>query len=241
MFSNLGAEEFQRCTVDFSQVLHIRDENLEIGSTLAASVYWHLKKTLISIVWGYMFPTHSPRFFKRIMVTDDNSNFSLVDLVIPEGARLTKFVEGKQQKFTLSDVFVVELSNDTKMHVLFEEEVLINFLYTDSSFYSAVDQEFCLVFDIFYAKSGTEAVVESFYWVVDNQEMGGVQSTQVLMKCAKVDCCFPSVLQCDSAHRAMANMYINGDKERGLSRHHIPVFKDRHSWRTHETGLSKVL
>jgi hypothetical protein len=33
--------------------------------------------------------------------------------------------------------------------------------------------EFCLIFDILYAKSGTEAVAKSFYRVVDKQEMEG--------------------------------------------------------------------
>jgi hypothetical protein len=59
------------------------------------------------------------------------------------------------------------------MNVLFQEEVLIKSLYTDSSFYSTVGQEFSLIFDIVYAMSGTEAVAESFYWVLDKQEMEG--------------------------------------------------------------------
>ena len=57
----------------------------------------------------------------------------------------------------MSEVFEVELSNEEKMKVFFDEEAQIEALYTDSFFYSAIGPEFCLVFDIFYAKSGTEA------------------------------------------------------------------------------------
>ena len=59
------------------------------------------------------------------------------------------------------------------MKVFFDEEAQIEALYTDLSFYSAIGEEFCLVFDIFYAKSGTEAVAESCYRVVEKQEMEG--------------------------------------------------------------------
>ena len=76
----------------------------------------------------------------------------------------------------------MELSNGEKMQVLFDEEEFIQSLYTDSSFYTAVGQEFCLLFDIFYAKSGTEAVATSFYRVVEKQEMDGGQSNSVLIK-----------------------------------------------------------
>ena len=112
------------------------------------------------------------------------------------------------------------------MNVLFQEEVLIKSLYTDSSFYSTVGQEFSLIFDIVYAMSGTEAVERSFYWVLDKQEMEGGQSTQVLMNCAKVDWCLPSIIQCDSALNEMACMYINGDNDCGLNKRHIPVYSE---------------
>ena len=33
---------------------------------------------------------------------------------------------------------------------------------------------------------------------------------------AKVDWCFPPVIQCESALAEMTSMYLNGNKERGL-------------------------
>jgi hypothetical protein len=47
----------------------------------------------ISIVWGDMFPSHFFQFFKKIMIKN-NGEFSLKDLVAPEGLIVTKFLEG---------------------------------------------------------------------------------------------------------------------------------------------------
>ena len=157
------------------------------------------------------------------------------------GVKIKSFVKSSSPQFSLSEVFKAEFTNSQKMKILFDEQIFIESLYTDSSFYSVVGQEFCLVFDIFYAKSGTEAVAQSFYRVVEKQEMEGGQSLGVLMNCAKIDWCLPSVIQCESALTEIAKLYINGDKELGLARHFIPLYKDQRSWQKHQGEMSKVL
>ena len=169
----------------------------------------------------------------------DNGDLSSEPLSIPDGIAMTTFQRSTGPQFSLSVVFEVELSNEEKMKVFFDEEVQIEALYTDSSSYSAIGQEFCFVFDIFYGKSGTEAVVESFYRVVEKQEIEGGQTIGVLMNRAKINWCLPSVIQCDSAITERAKLYINGDKELGLAKHHIPVYRDRRSWQKREGDMSK--
>ena len=222
-FSELGAVEFRQCVNYASQLPHVQDKNLELGSELSSTVFWRLKKVLIEIVWGTMFPELFSRFFRKITSSSDGKVASHA-LVIPNGLAVKSFQTSTPPQFCLSQIFKLELSNGEKMQVLFDEEEFIQSLYTDSSFYTAVGQEFCLLFDIFYAKSGTEAVAESFYRVVEKQEMDGGQSNSVLMNRAKVDWSLPSVIQCDSALNGMAKLYINGDKDRGLKRHHVPVY-----------------
>ena len=239
-FSELGAAEFRRCATYVAQMPHVQEKDFEIGGELSSTVFWRVEKVLIAVVWGDMLHTHFSSFFKQITVKD-SGEFSLKDLVVPEGVFVQAFLKGTRRQFTLSDVFEVKFSNGLKIEAIFDEEVLIKSLYTDASFYSAVGQEFCLIFYIFYAKSGTEAVAELFYRVVDKQEMDGGQSTRILMNRSKVDWCLPSVIQCDAALNEMAKLYINGDKELGLSRHSIPVFRDRRSWQRHEEELLKVL
>ena len=74
----------------------------------------------------------------------------------------------------------MELSSGRTLDAVLQEDALINILYTDSSFYTLVGSKFCLLFDIMYAKTGTETVAESFYRVVEKQEMEGGQSAEVL-------------------------------------------------------------
>jgi hypothetical protein len=77
------------------------------------------------------------------------------------------------------------------------------------------------------AKTGTEAVAELFYHVVEKQEMDGEQGHEVLVNRSKVDWSLPPVIQCEPALTEMAQLYIDGDKARGLKRHHMPIYKDK--------------
>ena len=228
-FSEQGAKEFRKCVNYVSQMPRVKDENLELGSKLSSAVFWRFKKALIEVVWGDLFSSHFSRFFKKI-VEKANGNFSSEILVIPNGVKIKSFVKSSSPQFPYPRWFKAEFTNSEKMKILFDEQIFIESLYTDSPFYSVVGQEFCLVFDIFYAKSGTEVVAESFYRVVEKQEMEGGQSLGVLMDRAKIDWCLPPVIQCESALMEIAKLYINGDKELGFTQHFIPLYKDQRSW-----------
>ena len=105
------------------------------------------------------------------------------NIEIPAGVTTTlvvEFTKSVSPVFSLTEVFQVKLSCGTTLDVVLQEDAVIHALYTDSSFYSLVGQEFCLLFDIMYAKTGTEALAESFYCVVEKQEMEGKQSLDVL-------------------------------------------------------------
>ena len=105
-----------------------------------------------------------------------NKHLSLESLVIPKDVVMTILQESTGPQFSLSETFQVELSNEEMAKVIFDEEALIESLYTDLQFYWAIGQQFCLVFDIFYANRGNEAVAESLYRVVEKEEMEGGQT-----------------------------------------------------------------
>ncbi len=135
---------------------------------------------------------------------------------LPQEVVVEKFEVSVPKKFTLSEVFHLQLSNGETMEVLFLEKNVITALYCNSSFHSVIGPEFCLVFDIMYGKTGTEAVAESFYRVVEKHEMDGGQSHEVLVNRSKVDWSLPPVIQCEPALTEIAQLYIDGDKARGL-------------------------
>ena len=100
----------------------------------------------------------------------------MCNIEIPAGVTTThvvEFTKSVSPVFSLTEVFKVKLSCGTTLDMVLQEDAVIHALYTDSSFYSLVGQEFCLLFDIMYAKTGTEALAESFYRVVEKQEMEG--------------------------------------------------------------------
>ena len=156
-FSDQGAKKFQKCVNHVSQMPDVNDNNLELGSELSSAVFWRFKKALIEVVSGDLFSSHFSRLFKKI-VEKANGNFSSEVLVIPDGVKITSLVKSSSPQFSSSEVFKAEFTNSEKVKILFDEQIFIESLYTNLSFYSVVVQEFCLVFDIFYAKSGTEAV-----------------------------------------------------------------------------------
>ena len=223
---------------------------MEFSSELSSTVFWRLKSTLMDVVWGTLFSSHFPKFFRQIVEVVEKPGAAMrrhvvmSDIAIPVGVSTTHVVEFSKSDptvFSLTEVFRVQLSCGTTLVVVLEEDAIIHALYTDSSFYTLVGQEFCLLFDIMYAKTGTEAVAESFYRVVEKQEMEGKQSLDVLASRSKIDWCLPPVLQYDSALTEMAHMYIEGDKKRGLKKHYVPVYRDKRSIKNRFTDCSKVI
>ena len=45
-FSELGAHEFVKCVQYVSEMPHLKDKNLELGSELLSAVFWCAKKFL---------------------------------------------------------------------------------------------------------------------------------------------------------------------------------------------------
>ena len=142
-FSELGAHEFRKCVQYVSEMPHIKDKNLELGSELSSAVFCRAKKVFIEVMWGEMFASHFCKFFKKIM-KKDNGDLSSEPLSIPDGIVMTTFQTSAGPQFSLSEVFEVELSNEEKMKVFFDDEALIEALYTDLSFYSALVKSFVL-------------------------------------------------------------------------------------------------
>ena len=97
-----------------------------------------------------MFVSHFSHFFK--IVKKANGDFCSEELVIPDGVTLKSFMKCSSPQFSLSEVFQVEFTN-SKMKVVFDEQIFIESLYTDSSFYSVVAQEFFVFLTSFIPKA----------------------------------------------------------------------------------------
>ena len=133
-FSDLGAAAFGRCVNYASQLPGIQNKNLEMCSELSSMVFCRFKKILIEIVWGTKFSELFSQFFKKIMAST-SGNFTLQDLVVPNGVAVKSFRTNTTPLFCSSTTFKLELGNGEKMEVLFDKEEFIRSPDTDSSFY----------------------------------------------------------------------------------------------------------
>ncbi len=113
----------------------------------------------------------------------------LLNVCLKKGVAVTSLQRVQDHKFDLSARYHVVLSDKSAYEVVLQENAIIAALYTNRTFYESVGQEFCIVFDILFAKTGTEAPAESHYRVVENQEKDGGQLLSTLSMRSRVDSC----------------------------------------------------
>ena len=157
-FMRVGRAEFRRC-VEFASMLPnirrvIEEEDLEIGKEFTDIIFWKFKSLLlIEVIWRQRFGQYFSRFFKKL--SDGKLN-----VVLKTGISVLSFYVN-DEGFDLEHKFDVRLSDNTIMTCVLQEEEIIKALYTEPLFYEDAGREFCILFDVFYSKAGTEAIAES--------------------------------------------------------------------------------
>ena len=128
-YAKLGKEEFRRCVGYVSNLPHIQEcnqnDDLQIDVEFADIIFWRLKSTIISIIWGEFFPAVFSLFFKKI----DKANNKLDALRLDNNAAVKSF-ERVSTDFDLMEKYNVTLSDDTSFIVAFEEDHFIQEMYT---------------------------------------------------------------------------------------------------------------
>ena len=234
-----GRDQFRQCVEFIARLPYVKEvvdtRELELDKDCSELIFWKLKDTLLKTIWGELFQTYFPRFFAKL----EKENVQ-VPIQLKSEQLISSFAANSSGNFDLLDKFEICLTGGEEFTAVLKEDCIIQSLYNDPEFYESVGREYCVIFDIMYAKAGTEAIAESIYRVMETQEMNGGQSHDVLSLRTKVDWSLPSVLQCEAALDSMIDLYLKGDKEKGLKRHYLPVYKDKRSIR--KSGeLSKVL
>ena len=83
--------------------------------------------------------------------------------------------------FSLQNTYAVTVKNIKKpFHVCLNEDAVYKSIFTDKILYEVIGLEACVCLDIGLAKGGTEAVVESYYSVMNSQKMPGGQNNETL-------------------------------------------------------------
>lgn len=109
-------------------------------------------------------------------------------------------------------------------------------------FYNKIGKAFCIALDVALNMGGSEAIVEGFYSVMKTQQNGN-QSNEILSQRTVVDWIFPPTTNCpENDIREVAKLYLDGNKEFGLTKHLLPMFFDsKGRQNSFTTGAGKVM
>lgn len=240
---NIGSKEFKRVVTYVSQLPDVFDApNLEIKTDLSEQIFWGFKEFIIETVWNERhFRATFPKIFQEIYVkekkrskfTPENADkqveLCLRELKIPEGTKVIEFTFDNSSHFDLTDKFFVKLSDGSELHVALCDEDFIFNLFENPNFYTEICTEFLVCYERMYSKLGTEAIAETYYKHMSNQEQEGGQSLDILSARSKLEMSLPDITQCDDIINDTVALYINGDKSLGLKPHHVPVYRDSRS------------
>eukprot|EP00112_Aurelia_sp_Birch-Aquarium-sp1_P015931 Seg357.1 transcript_id=Seg357.1/GoldUCD/mRNA.D3Y31 product="hypothetical protein" protein_id=Seg357.1/GoldUCD/D3Y31 len=156
---------------------------------------------------------------------------------LTKDARCLQAFSMSENKESLDLKFIMKFSGDERMYeVLVNEKAIMQSFYTDADVYEELGREICLIIDIALAKGGPESVVESFYSVVKCQQKHGGQLNENLSLRAKLDWSLPNILYSEKMVEKVAALYLNGNREKGLKKHALPIIGDRNPYKR-----SKVL
>ena len=136
-----------------------------------------------------------------------------------------------------SNVYEAEFELLSLSFIIDEEELIAQML-TNPMVYNMIGIEMCVCYDVFMAKGGTEAVVESFYSSMKAQSMAR-QYNETLVLRTKLEWTVPPLIQADKFVRETAKIYIEGDKKHKLKSHQWPIIGDGKSSKSYK--VSKVI
>ena len=111
----------------------------------------------------------------------------------------TPFIDGvslileiwAEESTNLESIFVMRFSNGMVRKVRLSEKCVFKSFYSNKVLYDIAQPPSCALLDIVLAKGGPEAIVESFYNAMRNQQQSGGQSNDTLARRTKVLLAFP--------------------------------------------------
>ena len=154
-----------------------------------------IKKAIMQGIWKGI----CPEWFE---VVSDNEvlNKDSVDLA-----------ELRYEESTELDLhFTMVFSNGKVQKVRLQEQWVYQSFYS-KEIYDIAKPPSCALLDIVLAKGGPEAITESFYNSMPNQQQSGGQLNETLAQRTKVNWCLLSLKHCDEIIKEAVALYLCGD------------------------------
>lgn len=150
-------------------------------------------------------------------------------------------IYSEQQRSGVGEWYTLEFLSGKKVTVRLLEDVLVQLFYNNEDVYKCLGKEMCIALDVALGSSGSEAVMEGFYSVVQAHKKYGGQSNEVLMHRAIVDWSIPHPISCKKTMLQIGKLHSEGCQDRGISRHRSALFNDGREQASRKYKVRKVV
>ncbi|XP_047739649.1 uncharacterized protein LOC125178887 [Hyalella azteca] len=172
------------------------EENLNFDPKLLNEIYFVYCNFIYDYVWG-------------------KSGFSL-NTWFPELPEVSCQLV-KMSRCSTEEKYEFKFSNGVSHSSVFDETSFLQSFYVDKKVFERVGQELCTALDVAVSMGGCEAVVESFYSVVDTQRKGSTMSNETLELQSIIDWCYPKPYRCPATMETVANLMLDGNFLLGIT------------------------
>ena len=191
-----GVEECKRILRIASKMSHIESAGINFDPRMAHTYMALIKKAIMQGIWNGI----CPEWFE-VANEKDVSNKDGADLA-----------ELRYEESTGLDLYFTMVFSDGKVQkARLQEQRVYQSFYSNKEIYDIAKPPSCTLLDIVLAKGGPEAIAESFYNSMRNQQQSGGQLNETLERRAKVNWCLPSLRHCDEIIKEAVALYLRGD------------------------------
>eukprot|EP00794_Sanderia_malayensis_P001914 gene1914-2172_t len=159
---------------------------------------------------------------------DDENRETMAAIMIDMETQLVKLSKATQEEFKLNlqVLFQLEFGNHPPFKAFVNEAKVISLLYTNQMLYEKAGTVAMTAFDIAMSMGGSEAIVESFYSVMDTQRQVR-QNHSTLEDRSILDWATSNILCHDNIIAKAARIYVDGMPSLKLPRHRVGVLKKK--------------
>ena len=221
-----GTDEFSIFFKEVCELKKVKEaEDNRFDHRMSSSVLHDWKKGIRHLIWD----KEMKATFLSCLAAVDKSILP-ASLAADFDTMLVKMqpVQQPLHKMTIRQLFKFTYANHEPFEAYIVEDEIVRALYTNEVIYTIIGPVACTAFDVPMAMGGCEAVVESFYSVMDSQRQVG-QDHVTLEDRTLVDWAMSNVLMSTDVVSRAAQLYIDGNKDLGLPRHRVGCLKNTSS------------
>ncbi len=223
LFCLASFEKFFLEVCDLKHIKALDDERFD--GRLCSSVLGDWKCALRHLAWS---KDMKGTFLSCLKPIKDDGTISAV-FADPETKLMSmKAVPQEACQLNLHPLFAFGFDNHASFEAFLDEGQVVSLLYTDEVMYGKAGNVAMTAFDIVLSMGGSEAIVESFYSVMDSQREVR-QHHATLEDRTILDWATSNVLNSEGIISRAAKFYIDGVSSLHLPRHRVGTLKRKTS------------